>query len=105
MDKDKASHWPERFFRPQVLILDEATSALDLRAELQVLHEICRFLQGVTLLFVSHRLVNSDLMDRVLVFHRGTIVEDGSPLALRRAGSIYTELLRTSQSADSLSLS
>jgi ABC-type multidrug transport system fused ATPase/permease subunit len=44
-------------------------------------------------------------MDRVLVFHRGTIIEDGSPLELRRAGTIYTELLRTSQSADSLSLS
>jgi ATP-binding cassette subfamily B protein len=91
--------------RPQVLILDEATSALDLRAELQVLHGICRFLQKVTLLFVSHRLANSDLMDRVLVFHLGTIVEDGSPVVLSRAGSIYTELLRTSQSADSLYLS
>lgn len=91
--------------RPRVLILDEATSALDPQAELHVLRGIPRFLQGVTLLFVSHRLANSALMDRILVFHHGRIVEDGSHPLLKRAGSIYAELLRTSPSTGSMSLS
>jgi ABC-type bacteriocin/lantibiotic exporter with double-glycine peptidase domain len=91
--------------RPRVLILDEATSALDPQAELLVLRGIPRFLQGVTLLFVSHRLANITAMDRILVFHHGRIVEDGSHPLLKQAGSIYAELLRTSQNADSLSLS
>jgi ATP-binding cassette subfamily B protein len=86
--------------RPQVLILDEATSALDPKAELHVLRGIPRFVQGVTLLFVSHRLANIGLMDRILVFHRGRIVEDGSPLQLQRADSFYAELLRTSSRTD-----
>jgi ABC-type multidrug transport system fused ATPase/permease subunit len=45
------------------------------------------------------------LMDRILVFHHGRIVEDGSHPLLKRAGSIYAELLRTSPSTGSMSLS
>jgi ABC-type transport system involved in cytochrome bd biosynthesis fused ATPase/permease subunit len=86
-------------------MLDEASTALHLPAEIQFLNGICQFLQEVTPLFVSHRLANTDLMGHVLVFHRGTIVEDGRLLALRRAGSIHTDLLRTSQGGNSLSLS
>jgi ABC-type transport system involved in cytochrome bd biosynthesis fused ATPase/permease subunit len=84
-------------FRLRVLMLDEGSTALDLPAEIRVLNGICQFLQKITPLFVSHRLANTDLMGRILVFHRGTIVEDGGLLAPRRARSIYTELLRTSQ--------
>ena len=91
--------------RPRILILDEATSALDPPAELLILRRIPDFLPGVTILFISHRLANVSWMDRILVFHRGRIVEDGGHHVLEAAGGIYTELQRTSRNAGSLSLS
>src|SRR5208337_5566251 len=82
--------------RPRILILDEATSALESPAELSILSKISDFLPGVTILFVSHRLGNVPWMDRVLVFHRGRIVQDGHPYELKSAGGFYAELQRAS---------
>lgn len=90
--------------RPRILILDEATSALDPTAESLILRRIPDFLPGATILFVSHRLANVTSMNRILVFHHGRIVEDGSHHVLQAARGIYTELQRTSRNAGSLSL-
>lgn len=80
--------------RPRILILDEATSALESPAEFSILRRIPEFLPGVTILLVSHRLGNVPWMDRVLVFHRGRIVEDGHHYELKSTGGFYAELHR-----------
>ena len=85
--------------RPRILILDEATSALDPPAELSLLHRIPEFLPGVTIIFISHRLGNVAWMDRILVFHRGRIVEDGHHHELELSGSFYTKLHRASEAS------
>ncbi|HVE44795.1 MAG TPA: ABC transporter ATP-binding protein [Gammaproteobacteria bacterium] len=63
-----------------ILILDEATSALDSLTEKLIqesLHQLMQE-QSTTALVIAHRLSTLGDMDRILVFHKGQIIEDGS---------------------------
>jgi ABC-type glutathione transport system ATPase component len=74
--------------RPQVLLADEPVSALDVSVRAQILNllEDLRVGFDLTLMLVSHDLsVVRHLCDRVLVVHRGRIVESGQTRALFRA--------------------
>lgn len=66
---------------PKVLIADEAVSALDVSVQAQILElldEIQRRL-AIGIIFVTHDLrVASRICDRILVMHKGMIVEQGS---------------------------
>ena len=74
--------------RPRVLLADEPVSALDVSVRAQILNllEDLRFGFDLTLLLVSHDLsVVRHLCDRVLVMHRGEVVESGDTRAIFRA--------------------
>ena len=84
-----------RAFLPDapVLIMDEATSSLDSEAEAKVARAAERLMEGRTTLVIAHRLATVERMDRIPVFDRGRIVEDGSPAALMaRDGGLYRAL-------------
>jgi len=67
--------------KPDLLIADEPTTALDVTIQAQIL-SILKDLQqkfGMSLLMISHDLtVVKKVADRVLVMHRGKIVESGT---------------------------
>lgn len=70
---------------PQLLICDEATSALDVTTQAQILTLLrdLRAQTGMAILFISHDLaLVQDFCDRVLVLHKGRIVEEGMPDAI-----------------------
>ncbi|MBR0936926.1 ABC transporter ATP-binding protein [Bradyrhizobium jicamae] len=76
-----------------VLILDEATSSLDSESEALIQQAMERLMKGRTSIVIAHRLSTVRSMDRILVFDRGEIVEQGTHEALAaRPGGIYRSL-------------
>ncbi|WP_315771383.1 MULTISPECIES: ABC transporter ATP-binding protein [unclassified Bradyrhizobium] len=77
----------------RVLILDEATSSLDSESEALIQEAMERLMKGRTAIVIAHRLATVRSLDRILVFDRGRIVEQGSHAALvGRPGGLYRSL-------------
>ncbi|WEJ33050.1 ABC transporter ATP-binding protein [Devosia sp. SD17-2] len=77
----------------RVLILDEATSSLDSESEMMIQQAMERLMEGRTTLVIAHRLSTVVALDRLLVFDKGKIVEEGDHNALIRLnGGIYRRL-------------
>jgi ATP-binding cassette subfamily B multidrug efflux pump len=77
---------------PRFLILDEATSSVDTKTELQIREALARLLSGRTALVVAHRLSTIQHADRILVFHKGRLREQGSHQELLVQRGIYYRL-------------
>ncbi|GLH79543.1 multidrug ABC transporter ATP-binding protein [Bradyrhizobium sp. SSBR45G] len=77
----------------RVLILDEATSSLDSESEALIQEAMERLMKGRTAIVIAHRLATVRSLDRILVFDRGRIVEQGSHATLvGRPGGLYRSL-------------
>ncbi|RWM08099.1 ABC transporter ATP-binding protein [Mesorhizobium sp.] len=77
----------------RILILDEATSSLDSESEVLIQKAMERLMVGRTTLVIAHRLSTVRALDRLLVFDRGRVVEEGSHDELIRLnGGIYRRL-------------
>ncbi len=61
-----------------ILILDEATSALDSVTEQYIQESLYHLMQNKTTIVIAHRLSTLAKMDRILVFDKGRIIEDGT---------------------------
>lgn len=78
-----------------ILVLDEATAALDSESEAMIQDAMERLLKGRTALVIAHRLSTVRAMDRILVFDRGRVAEEGThAVLLARPGGIYAGLFR-----------
>lgn len=78
-----------------ILILDEATSSLDSHTEQLIQQSLQKLMLGKTVLVIAHKLSTLLNMDRILVFHKGHVVEDGSHSTLKKNGSLYKLLWNT----------
>ena len=79
---------------PRILILDEATSALDTVSERLIQSALERLMDGRTTIAIAHRLSTILRADRILVYQRGRIVEQGSHAALVAQDGLYAHLYR-----------
>lgn len=61
-----------------ILILDEATSSLDSVTEKLIQESLHDLMKTRTTIVVAHRLSTLANMDRILVFHQGKLVEEGT---------------------------
>ncbi|MBA4445915.1 ABC transporter ATP-binding protein [Cylindrospermopsis raciborskii CS-506_D] len=75
-----------------ILILDEATSSLDSITEKAIQETLDLAMNDKTVIVVAHRLSTISHLDRILVFDRGRIVEDGSHDDLLALGGTYYKL-------------
>ncbi|MDY0029348.1 MAG: ABC transporter ATP-binding protein [Pseudobdellovibrionaceae bacterium] len=76
-----------------VLILDEATSSLDSVSEHYIQKALERLMVGRTTITIAHRLATIQKADRILVFDKGEIVEQGTHAQLLdNPQSIYRRL-------------
>jgi ATP-binding cassette subfamily B multidrug efflux pump len=77
---------------PRFLILDEATSSVDTKTELLIREALGRLLSGRTALVIAHRLSTIQHADRILVFHKGRLREQGAHQRLLAERGIYYRL-------------
>ncbi|HTJ31014.1 MAG TPA: ABC transporter ATP-binding protein [Acidobacteriaceae bacterium] len=76
-----------------VLVLDEATSSLDSESEALIQEAMERLMAGRTSIVIAHRLSTVRMLDRILVFERGNVVEEGTHEELvQREGGVYRRL-------------
>jgi len=77
---------------PRYLILDEATSSVDTKTELLIREALNRLLAGRTAVVIAHRLSTIQYADRILVFHKGRLREEGAHQELLAQRGIYYRL-------------
>ncbi|HRN83051.1 MAG TPA: ABC transporter ATP-binding protein, partial [Nitrosomonas europaea] len=70
----------------------EATSSLDSITEQAIQNSLAALMKNKTVIVVAHRLSTIAHLDRILVFNRGRIIEDGSHAQLLAANGAYTQL-------------
>ncbi|HHF2905586.1 TPA: type I secretion system permease/ATPase [Vibrio diabolicus] len=63
--------------RPPVLLMDEPTSAMDNRSEMHIKHQLSQLKPSETLILITHKTSMLDIVDRVIVMEKGSIIADG----------------------------
>jgi ATP-binding cassette, subfamily B, bacterial len=75
-----------------ILILDEATSALDSVTEKCIQDSLEKLMENRTTIVIAHRLSTLSRMDRILVFDKGKVVEEGSHSVLLSKQGLYAKM-------------
>lgn len=75
-----------------ILILDEATSALDSVTEKYIQEGLKKLMENNTTIVIAHRLSTLSTMERILVFDKGHIIEEGSHEQLLARGGHYARM-------------
>jgi ATP-binding cassette subfamily C protein CydCD len=75
-----------------ILILDEVTANLDTLTEREILDNMHKLMYGRTTLVTTHRLVNMETFDEILVLQEGRVVERGGHQDLLEANGLYRRM-------------
>jgi len=74
-----------------ILILDEPTASIDAVAEAQIFDNVYRFIEGRTVIIISHRFSTVRNADRIIVLDKGRIIEEGTHEDLLKKEGKYTK--------------
>jgi ATP-binding cassette subfamily C protein LapB len=62
---------------PTLLLMDEPTGSMDHSTEAVIIKQLAQYIEGRSLLMVTHRTSLLELMDRIIVIDNGKLVADG----------------------------
>jgi ATP-binding cassette subfamily B multidrug efflux pump len=77
-----------------LLVLDEATASVDSDTEARLQRALEEVVSARTALVIAHRLSTIRAADRIIVFHKGRVVESGTHEELLSRGEVYARLYR-----------
>jgi ATP-binding cassette subfamily B protein len=83
-----------------MIILDEATASVDSDTEARLQQALDAVLAKRTAVIIAHRLSTIKAADRIVVLHRGQVVEQGTHDELLAKGGFYAKLHRLQFKAD-----
>ena len=81
-------------YNPSIFILDEATSNIDTETEILIQDALEKLIKDRTSIIIAHRLSTIQHANRILVLHKGEIVEEGSHYDLLDKKGLYYDLYR-----------
>ena len=79
---------------PPIMILDEATSALDTESERLVQDALEKMMRNRTSIVIAHRLSTIQNANKIIVLHKGEIVEQGTHAELIKKNGAYNKLVQ-----------
>lgn len=93
-EKQRLSIARTLLYDPRVLVLDEATSNIDAEAEKSIQQALEVLIKGRTTIAIAHRLSTLRNADRIIVFDRGRLIEQGSHAELLELDGTYARLVK-----------
>lgn len=81
-------------YDPAIFILDEATSNIDTETEILIQDALKKVMKDRTSIIIAHRLSTIQNVDRIIVLHKGQIVEEGHHNQLIANKNLYYDLYR-----------
>lgn len=85
---------------PSIFILDEATSNIDTETEILIQDALQKVMQNRTSIIIAHRLSTIQNVNRILVVHKGEIVEEGNHQELLKQRGLYYNLYKLQYKSD-----
>lgn len=79
-------------FNSPILILDEATSSVDTEIEELIQKTISKLTKNRTAIIIAHRLLTIKNADKIIVIHKGEIIEEGCHEELIKNKFMYYDL-------------
>ncbi len=81
-------------YDPSIFILDEATSNIDTETEILIQSALERVMENRTSIIIAHRLSTIQHCDRIIVLHKGKIMEEGNHQELLQKEGLYYDLYK-----------
>ncbi|HPR16809.1 MAG TPA: ABC transporter ATP-binding protein [Candidatus Cloacimonadota bacterium] len=81
-------------YDPAIFVLDEATSNIDTETEILIQDALKKLMENRTSIIIAHRLSTIQHVDRIIVMHKGEIVEEGNHQELLAKEGLYYDLYR-----------
>ncbi len=81
-------------YDPAIFVLDEATSNIDTETEILIQDALKKLMKNRTSIIIAHRLSTIQHVDRIIVLHKGKIIESGNHQELLDKGGLYYDLYR-----------